>query len=143
MPSATEGAIGELTARHSASALHLGGLSDLRSTCVLCSLTMGSGLRAGQDRSPPRTGGVPLLALAAARGEHVFLAARVSQVSPGAVTVAQLLAVAGELRTPSLDGISDLPAGVVHEAVEELIEIGFVRSTPTHTAFRCPVFERP
>jgi DNA-binding SARP family transcriptional activator/tetratricopeptide (TPR) repeat protein len=124
---ATQGALGELTARLQPATVRLTGLSptDLRT------MLAGRGRQVSLAEAVAvhqRTEGVPLLAMEAMNGGHGILAARLGRVSDTAAGLAELLAVAGDLYPLAvLNTASGLDEDGLASALDELTASGLVR----------------
>lgn len=128
MSAAARGVLGELSARAQPRIVRLPGLdaTDLHSMLV----SRGFQLSTTEIASiRTRTGGVPLLALAALRGGHGVLDARLAGVSDTAATMAELLAVSGHsVPLALLQDTTGLDEALVAAALDELIASGVLRA---------------
>jgi DNA-binding SARP family transcriptional activator/tetratricopeptide (TPR) repeat protein len=124
---ATQGALGELTARLQPATVRLTGLSPTDLQTMLA----GRGRQVSLAEAVAihrRTEGVPLLAMEAMNGGHGILAARLGRVSDTAVGLAELLAVAGDLYPLAvLNTASGLDEDGLASALDELTASGLVR----------------
>jgi hypothetical protein len=143
MSASARGVLGELSARIQPSIVRLSGLNS----ADLHAMLVNRGFQISTADIPAlrmRTGGVPLLALAALQGGHGVLDARLCGVSVTAATMADLLAVAGPSTSLAvLDAAMGLDESELGSALDELMAAGVLRAAhgdPIAVEFTHPLY---